>query len=96
MRRKVKILSKQTFSLKNTLLENVNILKEPEGKGPEREKVKIMELVAKELSNPERDCKKFDPGHSFKNTISAHIIIRKKGLQSRWSTIGCNVCMTLF
>ena len=27
-----------------------------------KEKVQIMQLVAKELSDPERDCKKFDPG----------------------------------
>ncbi len=40
------------------------VFKEPDGKEKvkEKEKVKIMELVAKELANPERDCKKFDPG----------------------------------
>jgi hypothetical protein len=40
------------------------VSKEPDGKEKvkEKEKVKIMELVAKELANPERDCKKFDPG----------------------------------
>ena len=28
-----------------------------------KDKTRIMELVAKELADPERDCKRFDPGN---------------------------------
>jgi hypothetical protein len=36
------------------------LFQDVENKG--NEKVKIMELIAKELANPDRDCKRFDPG----------------------------------
>ena len=46
-----------------------SFLQEPEGKEKvkDKEKVKVMELIAKELANPERDCKKFDPGNELKS-----------------------------